>query len=145
MYHLTPCKVVEAEVFMRLPDHLRRDKAADLTPWARQQHPGVPVAAFLEGPSFDRAGNLYCVDIAHGRIFRTSPDGAVTVVTEYESTSTCAVSPISIFLRLRQNHSTERIGRRRCRSARALAINALAAAFARKTPSGFPWPCNSCS
>ena len=44
MYHLTPCKVVEAEVFMRLPDHLRRDKAPDLTPWARQQHPGVPVA-----------------------------------------------------------------------------------------------------
>ena len=56
MYHLTPCKVVEAEAFMRLPDHLRRDKGADLTPWAQQQHPGVPIAAFLEGPSFDRAG-----------------------------------------------------------------------------------------
>ena len=69
---------------MRLPDHLRRDKAPDLTPWARQQHPGVPVAAFLEGPSFDRAGNLYCVDIAHGRIFRTAPDGTVSVVTEYD-------------------------------------------------------------
>ena len=69
---------------MRLPDHLRRDKAPDLTPWARQQHPGVPVAAFLEGPSFDRAGNLYCVDIAHGRIFRTTPDGTVSVVTEHD-------------------------------------------------------------
>jgi len=84
MHCLTPCKVVEAEVFMRLPDHLRRDKAPDLTPWARQQHPGVPVAAFLEGPSFDRAGNLYCVDIAHGRIFRTTPDGTVSVVTEHD-------------------------------------------------------------
>jgi gluconolactonase len=84
MHHLTQCKVIEAEVFMRLPDHLRRDKAPDLTPWARQQHPGVPVAAFLEGPSFDRAGNLYCVDIAHGRIFRTAPDGTVSVVTEYD-------------------------------------------------------------
>lgn len=84
MYHLTPPKIIEAEVFMRLPEHLRRDKAADLTSWARQQHPGVPVAAFLEGPSFDRAGNLYCVDIAHGRIFRTSPDGTVSVVTEYD-------------------------------------------------------------
>src|SRR5215831_13151860 len=79
VYHFNPPKVIEAEVFMRLPDYLRRDKAADLTPWARQQHPGVPVAAFLEGPSFDRAGNLYCVDIAHGRIFRTSPDGSVSV------------------------------------------------------------------
>jgi gluconolactonase len=67
-----------------LPDHLRRDKETDLTPWARQQHPGVPIAAFLEGPSFDRAGNLYCVDIAHGRIFRTSPTGEVNVVTEYD-------------------------------------------------------------
>jgi hypothetical protein len=30
MYHLTPYKVVEAEVFPWLPDHLRRDKGADL-------------------------------------------------------------------------------------------------------------------
>jgi hypothetical protein len=48
--------VIEAEVFTRLPDHMRRDKATDLTLWARQQHPGVPIAAFPEGPSFDRAG-----------------------------------------------------------------------------------------
>ena len=84
MFHFTPPRVIEAEVFMRLPEHLRRDKATDLTPWAWQQHPGVPIAAFLEGPSFDRAGNLYCVDIAHGRIFRTSPTGEVSVVTEYD-------------------------------------------------------------
>jgi gluconolactonase len=44
----------------------------------------VPIAAFLEGPSFDRAGNLYCVDIAHGRIFKTTPVGTVSVVTEYD-------------------------------------------------------------
>jgi gluconolactonase len=84
LYHFNPPKVIEAEVFMRLPDNLRRDHAADLTSWARQQHPGVPVAAFLEGPSFDTAGNLYCVDIAHGRIFRTTPNGEVSVVTEYD-------------------------------------------------------------
>ena len=84
MYHFNPPKVIEAEIFMRLPDQLRRDHAADLTSWARQQHPGVPVAAFLEGPSFDTAGNLYYVDIAHGRIFRTTPKGEVSVVTEYD-------------------------------------------------------------
>jgi gluconolactonase len=35
----------------------------------------VPDAKLLEGPSFDRAGNLYVVDIPNGRIFRISPDG----------------------------------------------------------------------
>jgi len=29
MYHLTPCKVVDAEFFMRLPDHLRRDNITE--------------------------------------------------------------------------------------------------------------------
>ncbi len=32
MYHFNPPKVIKAEMFMQLPDHLRRDKAADLTP-----------------------------------------------------------------------------------------------------------------
>lgn len=40
---------LKAEVFARLPD------------------------SFLEGPSFDRAGNLYVVDIPYGRVFRISP------------------------------------------------------------------------
>jgi gluconolactonase len=40
---------------------------------------------FLEGPAFDRAGNLYLVDIPYGRILRISPDGARwSVVAEYD-------------------------------------------------------------
>jgi sugar lactone lactonase YvrE len=116
MHHLTQCKVVEAEVFMRLPDHLRRDKAADLTPWARQQHPGVPIAAFLEGPSFDRVGNLYCVDIAHGRIFKTTPDGTVSVVTEYDGEPNGLKNPqrrADIRRRLPQRHCHGGSGNRR--------------------------------
>ncbi len=81
---LTPPKIIDAEIFARIPDHLRRDHAPDLTPWARQQHPGVRVPAFFEGPSFDRAGNLYNVDVAHGRIFKTTPDGVMSVVAEYD-------------------------------------------------------------
>lgn len=77
-------KIIEAEVFVRIPDHLRRDHAADLSPWARQQHPGMRLPAFFEGPSFDRDGNLYNVDVAHGRIFKTTPAGEMDVVTEYD-------------------------------------------------------------
>jgi gluconolactonase len=43
-----------------------------------------PLHSFLEGPSFDRAGNLYCVDLAHGRVFRIAPDRTWTVFAEYD-------------------------------------------------------------
>jgi gluconolactonase len=36
------------------------------------------------GPSFDRAGNLYVVDIPWGRIFRISPGGDWQLVVEYD-------------------------------------------------------------
>ena len=44
----------------------------------------VPGARLLEGPSFDRAGNLWVTDIPNGRIARIAPDGAVTIVAEYD-------------------------------------------------------------
>jgi len=36
---------------------------------------GAQVDSFLEGPSFDREGNLWCVDIPFGRVFRVDPKG----------------------------------------------------------------------
>jgi gluconolactonase len=42
------------------------------------------VHSFLEGPSFDRAGNLYFTDIPFGRVFRASPQGKVELVAEYD-------------------------------------------------------------
>jgi len=39
----------------------------------------VPAAKLLEGPSFDRVGNLYAVDIPNGRVSRISPKGRVPV------------------------------------------------------------------
>lgn len=73
---------ITAEVFARLPDELAGDPAT--SPWAQVQHPGHNVRAFLEGPSFDRNGNLYVVDIAYGRVFRVSPAGEFTVVADYD-------------------------------------------------------------
>src|SRR5207237_9949934 len=39
---------------------------------------------FLEGPSFDRAGNLYFVDNTYGHIYRASPQGTVEVIAQYD-------------------------------------------------------------
>ncbi len=73
---------IMTEVFARLPEKFY--KGHKNTEW----HKGQPGSGFanslLEGPSFDRQGNLYCVDIPFGRIFRISPQGEFTLVTEYD-------------------------------------------------------------
>lgn len=48
------------------------------------QRGGRPTGCFLEGPSFDRNGNLYVVDVPWGRIFRISPGGDVELAFEYD-------------------------------------------------------------
>jgi gluconolactonase len=49
----------------------------------RQLH-GAPTDSFLEGPSFDREGNLYVTDIPYGRIFRVSPKGEFELFVAYD-------------------------------------------------------------
>jgi gluconolactonase len=71
--------VIDTEVFARLPEELR---LGGETEWTRHRGSG-PLHSFLEGPSFDREGNLYCVDINHGRIFRITPDRQWHVVAHY--------------------------------------------------------------
>lgn len=72
---------IDTEVFTRLPDTLRiRDQR---TEWSDARG-GPPLHSFLEGPSFDRDGNLYCVDVCHGRIFRINPQGAWEVFAQYD-------------------------------------------------------------
>ena len=72
---------VTAAIHTRVPDHLRlggqRSKWLD-----KKGHSSKD--AFLEGPSFDRDGNLYLVDIAHGRLFRVSPGGDWEVFAQYD-------------------------------------------------------------
>jgi gluconolactonase len=77
-----PPPLIEAEVFARLPDKFRRKDPDNA--WAIVNRRGVPVDSFIEGPSFDRAGNLYIVDIPYGRIFRISPVGEFELVAEYD-------------------------------------------------------------
>src|SRR3546814_3636112 len=40
--------------------------------------------SFLEGPSVDREGNLYLVDIPYGRILRVARDGTFSLAAEYD-------------------------------------------------------------
>jgi gluconolactonase len=73
---------VETEVFARLPDQYRGSDPAN--EWVAAQPAGSPPHSLLEGPSFDRSGNLWCVDIPNGRIFRISPQGDFNLVCEYD-------------------------------------------------------------
>lgn len=80
MYAAPPS--VEAEVFAVIPDQYRRtDVPSD---WVKVQVHGAPSPAFLEGPVFDAAGNLWVTDIPWGRLFKITPGGEVSVGVEYD-------------------------------------------------------------
>ncbi|RYX97820.1 MAG: SMP-30/gluconolactonase/LRE family protein [Comamonadaceae bacterium] len=77
-----PPERLKAEVFTRIPERLHavRRKSA----WVDTQLHGAAAPVFLEGPSFDRDGNLWVVDIPWGRIFRIAPNGDVELAAEYD-------------------------------------------------------------
>jgi gluconolactonase len=77
----SPPHVIQARVLTRLPDSFRNRVRTD---WCDANRPGQQIDSFLEGPSFDRAGNLYVVDIPFGRIFRISPQLEWTLVAQYD-------------------------------------------------------------
>lgn len=52
--------------------------------WSSTQLHGAHAPVFLEGPSFDRDGNLWVADIPWGRIFRIDPKGGVELAAEYD-------------------------------------------------------------
>ena len=74
--------VIETRVFARIPDRYRTKGRSSA--WIDAQRGGLPTECFLEGPAFDRAGNLYVVDVPWGRVFRISPGGDVELVCEYD-------------------------------------------------------------
>jgi gluconolactonase len=82
MYLDQPPLLIETKVFSAMPGQFRR-KGVRST-WADANRPGQPTDCFIEGPSLDPAGNLYIVDIPFGRVFRIAPDGAWTLVAEYD-------------------------------------------------------------
>jgi gluconolactonase len=77
----SPPQVIHARVLTQLPDSFRHARRSD---WGDANKPGEPIASFLEGPSFDRAGNLYVTDIPFGRILRISPALEWTLAAEYD-------------------------------------------------------------
>ena len=77
-----PPATIEATVWTRLPDRFRKHGVSP--EWAAVLKPGRQVHSFLEGPSFDRDGNLWVTDIPYGRIFRIGPAGDWTLVAEYD-------------------------------------------------------------
>lgn len=79
MYDAPP--VATTTVFSAMPEELRM--SGRRSPWAENRGSKL-LHSFLEGPSFDREGNLYCVDIPFGRIFRITPQGNWSVVAEYD-------------------------------------------------------------
>jgi gluconolactonase len=75
--------VVNTEVFATIPDEFRVHGRTNT--WINVQRGGADTGCFLEGPAFDRDGNLFVVDVAWGRIFRISPDGKkVELFVEYD-------------------------------------------------------------
>jgi len=71
----------EARGFASLPAKFRKKSR---TAWSDPNRQGAAVDSFLEGPSFDRDGNLWCVDIPFGRIFRVNPKGEWDLAVQYD-------------------------------------------------------------
>jgi len=78
-----PPASIETSVFARLPEELKLKPGAT-NEWVKGQPLGMPARSLLEGPSFDRNGTLYCVDVVTGRIYTVSNSGEFDIVAEYD-------------------------------------------------------------
>jgi len=76
-----PLEKIKAEVYTSMPAKFRKKGR---TAWSDPNRQGAEVECFLEGPSFDRAGNLWIVDIPFGRIFRISPKKEWELIVQYD-------------------------------------------------------------
>lgn len=75
-------ETLEAFPFTTIPEDLHY--RGEPTEWTKVVRPGKRIHSFLEGPSFDRDGNLYATDTPHGRIFRINTAGDWEVALEYD-------------------------------------------------------------
>ncbi|MEO8629642.1 MAG: SMP-30/gluconolactonase/LRE family protein [Betaproteobacteria bacterium] len=78
-----PPKIIETRVLARLPEALKL-KPGTRHEWVDGQPIGMPARSLLEGPSFDRNGTFYCVDIPSGRVFTVARDGTFKIIAEYD-------------------------------------------------------------
>ena len=77
-----PPRDVPTTVFARLPEEYKT--ADENNEWVAGQPIGMPARSLLEGPSFDRDGNMWCVDCPNGRIFKITRDGVFHLVADYD-------------------------------------------------------------
>ncbi|GAB5101296.1 SMP-30/gluconolactonase/LRE family protein [Caballeronia sp. HLA56] len=77
-----PPPAVEAREFVAIPSEFHVKGRPSV--WVNVQLHGAEAPAFLEGPSFDREGNLWVVDIPWGRVFKITPDARVSCELEYD-------------------------------------------------------------
>ena len=77
MDYFAPPKVIETEIYTILPDKFHKTDKKNCTS-------GRILHSFLEGPSFDRTGNLYITDIPNGRVFRISSDCNWELISQYD-------------------------------------------------------------
>jgi gluconolactonase len=78
-----PAQVITAEVFSKIPGRFDRSESA-AAEWSAVNLHGMKVSSFLEGPSFDRAGNLFVTDIPYGRVFKITPEREWSMIGEYD-------------------------------------------------------------
>jgi gluconolactonase len=78
----TPPKVIHTEIFSTIPNALLKPDPDN--EWTRTQPLGSPKESLIEGPSFDKSGNLYCVDVINGKILKFTQLGECSVVVEYD-------------------------------------------------------------
>ena len=76
-----PLEHITTEVFTTLPAKFRKKNRSA---WSDPNRQNAEVECFLEGPAFDREGNLWVCDIPFGRIFRITPKGDWDLVLQYD-------------------------------------------------------------
>lgn len=81
MFYLEAPIRIKAELHVALPADLTTPRQSA---WSDAQLGGRALGSFLEGPDFDRDGNLFVVDIPFGRIFRIEPNGQSSIWCEYD-------------------------------------------------------------
>ncbi len=82
MYLRNPPTVRTLELFSSMPDKFRRTGVRSL--WADVNQGGRVADSFLEGPVFDKQGNLFVTDIPFGRVFRIDPQGEWDLVAQWD-------------------------------------------------------------
>jgi len=64
---------ITARLWSKLPGEFHYQ--GEPTAWVKMTRPNQSLHSFLEGPSFDKNGDLWLVDVPYGRIFKVNTDG----------------------------------------------------------------------